>query len=365
MPVKSAVDADFGDLASLAENHARVNQSKKTGDNMAIRIIRLFATLCAAMLLAVAGGAGAQQKFVIKLGWVTPDNPQDPYAAGAIMFKQTVERQSGGRIEVQMFPNKQLGDEKPMLEGLRFGTVDAAVITNAVIGQVEAAFQVNDLPFLYRDEAQAHKVLDGKVGQLLSKKLEAKGIVSLAYMEGGFRHMINNVRPVNKPEDVKGVKYRVMQNPVYIEMFSALGGNAVPMAWGETYTAVQQGTVDGLELPIGPIDSLKANEITKYLSLTNHTYSMIALLMSKKTYDKLPADLKNIVREAGKSALGPQRAATAANAKVLLVGLEKKGMKVNTVADITPFRNAVKPMYKKFEPSIGAEVMNEMLAAIK
>lgn len=332
---------------------------------MAIRKIRFFATLFAALLLLPGGTAGAQQKFNIKIGWVTPENPQDPYAAGAILFKQTVERQSQGRIEVQLFANRQLGDEKPLLEGLRFGTVDAAVITNAVIGQVEPAFQVNDLPFLYRDEAQAHKVLDGKVGQMLAKKLEAKGIVSLAYMEGGFRHMINNVRPVNRPEDVKGVKYRVMQNPVYIEMFSSLGGNAVPMAWGETYTAVQQGTVDGLELPIGPIDSLKANEITKYLSLTNHTYSMIALLMSKKTFDKLPKDLQVVVREAGKSALGPQRIAAAANGKMLLAGLEKKGMKVNTVTDLTPFRNAVKPMYKKFEPSIGADVMSEVMAAVK
>ena len=329
------------------------------------RMLRLVATFSAALLLTVAVPAGSQQKFIFKLGFVTPENPQDPYAAGAIFFKQTVERQSGGRIEVQLFPNRQIGDEKPMLEGLRFGTVDAAVITNAVIGQIEPAFQVNDLPFLFRDEAQAHKVLDGKVGQLLAKKLEAKGIISLGYMEGGFRHMLNNVRPVNKPEDVKGVKYRVMQNPVYIDMFSSLGGNAVPMAWGETYTAVQQGTVDGLELPVGPTDSLKANEIAKFMSLTNHTYSMIALLMSKKSFDKLPADLKDIVREAGKSAVGPQRAATAANAKMLLVGLEKKGMKINTVSDLTPFRNAVKPMYKKFEPSIGSDVMNEVMAAVK
>ncbi len=121
-------------------------------------------------------------------------------------------------------------------------------------------------------------------------------------MEGGFRHMINNVRPVTKPEDVKGVKYRVMQNPVYIDMFSSLGGSAVPMAWGETFTAVQQGTIDGLEIPIAVIDSSKYYEVTKYLSLTNHTYSMIALLMSKKSYDKLPADLQKAVRaRAGKT----------------------------------------------------------------
>jgi tripartite ATP-independent transporter DctP family solute receptor len=332
---------------------------------MSIRNWGISTALLAALVLGFAGTAAAQQKTILKIGWTTPDSPQDPYATGAHAFKQAVERQSKGRIEVQMYPNRQLGDEKPMLEGLRFGTLDAAVITNAVVAQIEPAFQVNDLPFLFSSEAQAHKVLDGKVGQILAKKLEAKGIVSLGFMEGGFRHMINNVRPVSKPEDVKGVKYRVMQNPVYIDMFSALGGSAVPMAWGETFTAVQQGTIDGLEIPIAVIDSSKYNEVTKYLSLTNHTYSMIALLVSKKSMDKLPADLQKVVREAGKTALGAQRVAAGANAKALVGALEKKGMKVNVVADIVPFRNSVKPVYEKFKPTIGAEVMNDVLAAVK
>ena len=332
---------------------------------MRVQRIALLAGLLAALGLGFSGAASAQQKITIKIGWVTPDSPQDPYANGARTFKQAAERQSNGRIEVQLFPNRQLGDEKPMLEGLRFGTLDAAVITNAVVAQIEPAFQVNDLPFLYSNEAQAHRVLDGKVGQTLAKKLDGKGIVALGFMEGGFRHMINNVRPVSKPEDVKGVKYRVMQNPVYIDMFSSLGGSAVPMAWGETFTAVQQGTIDGLEIPIAVIDSSKYNEVTKYLSLTNHTYSMIALLMSKKSYDKLPADLKIVVREAGKTALGAQRTAAGANAKELVSTLEKKGMKVNVVADIAPFRAAVKPVYEKFKGSIGADMMNDVLAAVK
>jgi tripartite ATP-independent transporter DctP family solute receptor len=332
---------------------------------MNVRRNAMLAAVAAALGLAFGGGALAQSKHVIKIGWVTPDSPQDPYATGARTFKQAVERQSNGRIEVQLFPNRQLGDEKPMLEGLRFGTVDAAVITNAVVAQIEPAFQVNDLPFLYASEAQAHKVLDGKVGQVLARKLDAKGVVALGFMEGGFRHMINNVRPVSKPEDVKGVKYRVMQNPVYIDMFSSLGGNAVPMAWGETFTAVQQGTIDGLEIPIAVIDSSKYNEVTKYLSLTNHTYSMIALLISKRTMDKLPRDLQAVVREAGRTAVGAQRIAAGANAKALVDTLAKKGMKVNPVGDVGPFRASVRPVYEKFKGSIGADLMNDVLTAVK
>lgn len=332
---------------------------------MKIQRTAMLAGMIAALGIGFSAGVPAQDKITLKIGWVTPDSPRDPYATGAHTFKNAVERQSKGRINVELFPNRQLGDEKPMLEGLRFGTVDAAVITNAVVAQVEPAFQVNDLPFLYSNEEQAHRVLDGKVGQTLAKKLESKGIVALGFMEGGFRQMINNVRPVNRPDDVKGVKYRVMQNPVYIGMFSSLGGSAVPMAWGETFTAVQQGTIDGLEIPIAVIDSSKYNEVTKYLSLTNHTYSMIALLISKKTFDKLPADLKTVVREAGKTALGAQRTAAGANAKELIGELEKKGMKVNTVADMAPFRTAVKPVYEKFKGSIGADLMNDVLAAVK
>ncbi len=332
---------------------------------MSTRRIGAFAALLAALALGFTGVASAQQKFVIKIGFVGPDSVQHPYAIGAHLFKQSVEKQSNGRIEVQLFPNGQLGDEKPMVEGMRFGTLEAAVITNAVIAQIEPTFQINDLPFLYSSEDQAHRVLDGKIGQRLAKNLESKGIVTLGFMEGGFRHMINNVRPVNKPADVKGVKYRVMQNPIYIDMFSALGGNAVPMAWGETFTAVQQGTIDGLELPLGPIDSSKLDEVTKYLSLTNHTYSMIGLLMSQKFLNKLPPDLQAVVRESGKTSVGPQRVAAGANAKTLIGVLEKKGMKVNTVADIAQFRSLMNPVYDKFKTSIGTDLMNEVLAAVK
>ena len=322
----------------------------------------------AVVALAAAVGAApalAQQKTVIKLGWITSDGAQDPYAIGARAFKEALEKNAAGKIEVQLYPNRQLGDEKVLVEGMRFGTVDAGIITNALVAPVESAFQLNDLPFLYASEQQAHKVLDGPVGQAMAKKLEAKGIIVLGYMEGGFRQMINNVRPVAKPEDVKGVKYRVMQNPVYIDMFTSLGGSAIPMAWGETFTAVQQGAIDGLEIPIAVIDANKYFEVTKYLSLTNHTYSVIELLISKRTFDKLPADLQKAVRDAAATATAEQRKAAAANSKELLATLQTKGMKVNPIGDPAAFRSSVKGVYDKFRPSIGPELMDAALAAVK
>jgi TRAP-type C4-dicarboxylate transport system substrate-binding protein len=156
-----------------------------------------------------------------------------------------------------------------------------------------------------------------------------------------------------------------MQNPVYIGMFSSLGGNAVPMAWGETFTAVQQGTIDGLEIPLAVIDQNKYFEVTKYLSLTNHTYSAIGLVLSKRTFDRLPADLKKVVRDSGAAAVKAQRIASAQAAKAVLASLESKGMKVNRVQDVKPFRAAVQQVYKDVRGSIGDDLMQEALAAVK
>lgn len=329
-----------------------------------MQICKLAAGL--ALGLALVQAPALAQKTVIKFGWTSSTGETDPYAVGAREFKKEVEARSKGRIDVQLFPNRQLGDEKPMIEGMRLGTVDAGAITNAVIAQVEPAFQLNDLPFLFANEAQAQKVLDGPVGEKLRRKLDAKGVVLVGFLEGGFRNMINNVRPVEKPEDVQGVKYRVMQNPVYIGMFSSLGGNAVPMAWGETFTAVQQGTIDGLEIPLAVIDQNKYFEVTKYLSLTNHTYSAIGLVVSKRTLQRLPADLQKAVMEGGAAAIQSQRAASASAQLAVLASLESKGMKINRVKDVAPFRAKVQKVYADVRGTLGdANLMDEALAAVK
>ncbi len=325
----------------------------------------IFAASALFAAVAAFGIPAASAQTVIKLGWTTTDGATDPYAIGARAFKAAVEKDTNGTVQIQLYPNRQIGDEKQVMEGIRFGTVDAGIVTNAVVAQMEPAFQINDLPFLYTSEAQAQKVLDGKVGADLAALLAKKNIVVLGYMEGGFRHMINNKKPVNAPADVQGVKYRVMQNPLFIDMFNSLGGAAVPMAWGETFTAVQQGTIDGLELPVAVIDNSKMFEVTKFLSLTNHTYSMIALLISKKAMDKLTPDQRKAVIEAGKSATAFQRIEAEKNEKVLLAGLAQKGMTINQVTNMVPFRNAVQPIYVKTRAAVGDAMMNQALDAVK
>ncbi|MFH1059263.1 MAG: TRAP transporter substrate-binding protein [Pseudomonadota bacterium] len=321
--------------------------------------VKRMAVLFSVLALLVAGATAALAgPTVIKIGWTTSDSPTDPYAMTANIFKQNLDKIAPGQFDVQLFPNRQLGDEKEMVEGLSFGTLDAAVITNAVIAQIVPAFQLNDLPFLYPNQEVAYKVLDGAVGQELKKKLDKKNIFCLGFADSGFRLMINNVRPIFTPDDVKGIKWRVMQNPVFILMFSSLGGNAIPMAWGEVFTAVQQGTIDGLEIPVPVIFGNGYNEVCKYLSLTKHTYTVLGLLMSKKAYNKLDAKQRALVDQAAKTTIQEQREANAANFRDLVKKLADKGMQVNDIKDPAAFRAKVKPVYDKFRDSIGPEIMD-------
>ena len=329
------------------------------------RRISLIAVAAAAACTLAPSFAQAQAKTVIKIGWTTSDGAQDPYAVGARAFKEAAERLSKGTLDIHLFPNRQLGDERQMLEGMRFGTVDGGVITNAVVAQIDPAFQLYDLPFLFSNEAQAHKVLDGEVGQEMAKRLPAKGLLLLGQMEGGFRSMVNNKRPVDTPDDVKGVKFRVMQNPVYIGMFNSLGGSAIPMAWGETFTAVQQGTIDGLEIPLAVIQANKYFEVTKFLSLTNHTYSVLNLVISKRNFERLKPEQQTAMRQAAVEATAAQRKQALNDSQEILADLKAKGMQVNTVANVAPFRSAVKPVYDKFRESGTGSLLDKTLAAAK
>jgi tripartite ATP-independent transporter DctP family solute receptor len=303
--------------------------------------------------------------IVLKFGWTTAAGETDPYAISARQFKKALDEFAPGQFDVQFFPSRQLGDEKEMLEGLSFGTLDAAVITNSPISRIALPFQINDMPFIYSNKQQAYKVLDGPVGQKLMKILEKKNIIGFGFCEGGYRQMINNVRAVYMPKDVSGIKWRVMPNPVYIGMFRALGGNAVPMAWGEVFTAMQQGTIDGLEIPIAVIFNNHYFEVAKHLSLTNHTYSALGLLMSKSKFNSLSPEQQTAVRKAARKAIEEERRMNTENVKSLISKIQEKGMKVNKLEDPSAFREKVKPVYEKFRSSIGSDILDAVLSEVK
>jgi len=329
---------------------------------MTLTIARRLA--CAVAAMVPLAGAAPAAEIDLKLAWLTADSPTDPYAIAAHAFKDTIEAALPGRVAVALFPNRQLGDDKEILEGLQFGTIDMGIITNAVVANLEPTYQLVDLPFLFGSAGQAHRVLDGPVGQQLADNLRAHGVVSLGAAEGGFRNMINNTRPVRTPKDVAGVKYRTMQNPVFIEMFASLGGNPVPMAWGEVFTAMQQGTVDGLEIPASVVNSNNYADVTKYLSFTRHTYSAIHLLMSARSFERLPDDVQQAVLDAGAAAIAAQREAVAAAEAEVVAALRDKGMEINDIEDVAAFRARVGPVYDRFAPTIGSDLLNAALDAV-
>lgn len=309
---------------------------------------------------AVAFGlslSAVNAQTVLKIGWTTADSESDPYAITARYFADELEKIAPGEFKVQFYGGHQLGDEMQMLQGLQLGTLDMGVITGTVVGNVVPSYQLNDLPFLYESNEQAHEILDGEVGQLLAEDIKKKNITNLGFAEAGFRHVINNTRPIETPDDFKGIRLRVQPSDMFIDSFKAVGSNPVPLPWGDAFTAVQQGTIDGLEIPLAVIYANKFPEVTKYLSLTNHSYNALALLISDSTLNKLSPELQEKVQQAADSAIERQRVTMAENTNKILEKIKEEGMEVNEVPDLTTFRELETEVYEKYRDSVGSEIM--------
>lgn len=246
-----------------------------------------------ALLMSVAVASAAP--VTLKLGHIA--EPDNVYGQGASHFADLVKQRSNGEIDIQVYPSSQLGNQRDLVEGLGLGTVDMTLTGTAVMGNFVPEMAVFDLPFIFRDVNHAYKALD-TVGMDLAKKGEDRGMITLAIWENGIRHMTNNARPIKEPADMKGLKFRVMEQPVYIEMMKSLGASPTPMAMSELYTALQKGVIDGQENPLGHIATKRFNEVQKYLSLSGHTYAAEPLLISKIAWNKLSPEQQEIVRQA-------------------------------------------------------------------
>lgn len=322
-------------------------------------------TLGVGFMVAIATAGTASAEMTLKLGWTTADSKVDPYSIMAHYFAEEIEKAAPGDYKVQFYANHQLGNEDEMLQGLQLGTLELSVITGTFIGNIVPSFQLNDLPFLYASNEQAHAVLDGKVGELMFKQLLGKGIVGLGFAEAGFRDVINNKRPINVPEDLSGIRLRVQPSEIFLDSFRALGANPVPMPWSDVFTAVQQGTIDGLEIPLAVIYANKYPEVTKYLSLTNHSYNAPVVLVSGRAWKKLDASQQEVMRKAARIAIDRQRKTVAANDSKVLQDIKDAGMQVNTVPDLSVFRARVSSVYDKYRSSIGAEILDTALGQAK
>jgi tripartite ATP-independent transporter DctP family solute receptor len=302
------------------------------------------------MLLCVCGvtwnGFAAPQ--VIKLAHVV--NEKDGFHIAALKFKELVEAQSD--ITIELHPNADLGDERSLLEGMQIGTIDMGVITNGPVSNFYPEIAVLELPFLFSSNEEAYKILDGPIGQELLDNLSKVGLKGLAYAERGFRNLTNSVRPVQTPEDMKGLKIRVMENPVYIDTFKALGANAVPMAWTEALTAMQQGTIDGQENPVNVLYAFKLFETQGYMTYTRHTYSPALFVMSLNLFNSLDADTQRLFEESAQAAAEHERQWDMEQEAQQLAALKENGMQI-AEPDLKPFKNAVQSVYEKYGDKFG------------
>jgi tripartite ATP-independent transporter DctP family solute receptor len=320
--------------------------------------MKKFVCVLALVLFVFAMTGTARAAIDLKLGHEI--NEEDVFHKAALKFKELVEARTNGEVTVTVYPNAKLGNERNLLESLRMGTVDMGIITGGPVINFLPSFGVLDLPFLFSSPEQAYKVLDGPIGDGFFQEMEKLGWKGLAYGERGFRNLTNSKRPVESPDDIKGLKIRVMQNPIYIDSFTALGANAVPMAWTEALTALQQGTIDGQENPLNVIAAYNINESNKYLSITRHAYAPNVILMSMRTWNKLTPEQQKIASESALEAAKYNRDLDNSMEAEWLQSLKDKGMQVSE-PDLSLFRDAVKSVYEKYEQQFGKELIQSIL----
>jgi tripartite ATP-independent transporter DctP family solute receptor len=329
------------------------------------RLAALGAVL--AMALGACGGASAAER-TIRLSHITAKD--SPWDRGAVRFAELVARNTKGRIEVKVFPQSQLanGNQKAELEMLQSGVLDMTWDSPIILALfLDRRFDVFNLPWLYPSMDVANKVADGPMGDLAYRWLAEKGIVGLGIGVNGYRELTNSKRPISSPDDMKGIKFRVAGSKLYLESFKLLGANAVTMNFGEVFTALQQGVIDGQENPTAIIDSSKLYEVQKYLTLWHYSFDPLVLCINKKLFDALsPAD-QQVLRAAAKEAVAYERALSAEEEKRLPEELARKGMKVNalTPAQISAFRDKVKPVYAMAQEYVGADNMKLMQSEVE
>lgn len=298
------------------------------------------------------------KEIVLKAGHSVA--PTHPYHLGLEKFAQLINERTNGKIKIEIFHSAQLGNERDMIEGLQMGTIDMVVSSTGPMGGFEPKMLVVDLPFLFRDREHAYKVLDGEIGKELLSTLPSKGIVGLAFWENGFRHITNSKKPINGPEDIKGLKIRTMENQVHMDSFKELGADPTPMAWSEVFTALQQKVIDGQENPIPIIYTQKIYEVQKNLALTEHFYSPSLLLMSKAKLDSLDADTQRILADTALEVAAYERGLIKEMEDKQIDELKGFGVKVTT-PDKAKLQEAVAPVYKKYESQFSKELIDKII----
>jgi TRAP-type transport system periplasmic protein len=318
----------------------------------------ILATCVASALAACSGMAWAQQAKEVKLGYALAINSH--YGAAAQAWSDSVEKATNNAFKFKQFPSSALGGERELIEGLQLGTVEAVIVSTGALSNFVPDVGVVDIPFLFRDTAHARAVLDGSFGQDLLGKFKARGLIALAWGEQGFRHLSNNKVAVSKPEDLKGLKIRVTENPVHITAFRTLGASPTPMAWPEVIGALQQGTIDGQENPISVFVSAKLWQVQKHLTLTSHVYAPMALIVSPGFWGSLNDAQKAAFTQGAKAGALASRKFVDEVEKKGVEEIKSHGVQVVTQVDRAAFQAALAPAYKQYASKFGQKTLDEI-----
>ncbi|KEA63959.1 TRAP-type C4-dicarboxylate transport system, periplasmic component [Marinobacterium lacunae] len=316
----------------------------------------LSASLVMGSLPAVAG-------ITARMGTSLPE--EHPQTLGARKFAELVEQKTQGEVEVKVFSGGMLGNDVNMTSMLQAGTLAFTVPSTATLASLNGNFSIVSLPFQFDNEAHADAVLDGEVGQSLLRSLDDKGLEALAFWENGFRHLTNSRRPVETLEDLQGLKVRVMENNLYIDLFNTLQANAVPMPVNELFTALETRTVDAQENPYTVIASKRFFEVQPYLSQTAHAYDALVLLASAKFMDQLDESQQQAVREAAREATLYQRQVSRELNGTLLQELSDQ-MQVNAVpeAERKQMRESLAELIQRYQASLDQDLVTRFSQAL-
>ncbi len=302
--------------------------------------------------------------YKIRIAYLVSEDQSTHIASEQL--KEKLETESDGRIQVELYPNGSLfPSDREAIEAVQLGNVEMTIPAVAALSSFNKKFMVFDLPFLFDTYEEVYNALDGELGQELLTELEENNIKGLVFGANGFRHMTNNEGPIESPDDLKGLKFRTMESPVQTDSFKAWGANASPFAFGELYTAIQQGTYDGMENPISLIYTHKFYEVQDYLTLSGHFYAPTALLINNDFYNSLPEDLQELVMEAALEYKTEQRKLAEQQDKEWVEELKEFGMQVNELTDEQKeeFRTAAESVYDQYASEISEDVIEKAFKA--
>jgi tripartite ATP-independent transporter DctP family solute receptor len=320
--------------------------------------VGVFSIFCLGLLLSLNPATGHCEKIEISLANEAP--PFFVYTMVSEEFKKLVEEKVGDKVDIKIYHSGQLGGEKDTLEGMMIGTVDMAIVQSSLLALWEKQMVYVDVPYLYRSIDHAMKVINGPIGKAISNKMEKHGIMVLAGMNLGFRSMYNSKRPIYKPEDVAGMKYRVIQNPLYIDTINSWGAKAVPMNFGEVYTALQQGVIDAAGLEPYSYQIMKHYEPAPYFSISDHKYQAFFLTMSKKKFDDLPADVQQAILDAAEKVI-PLGVKITTEIDYRVIGeLVREHKVLFNVADKEAFKKASQGVTEKYSKIVGMDIIEQI-----